>query len=122
MPDEAEHVAAYREALLRVGSGRLTIRTFDFGSDKATPGAAGDEANPALGRRSLRWCFGHPDVFRPQLRALLRVAAEGDVRIMLPMVGRPGGRPAGAGAARRGARANSRGRACRTIRPCGWER
>lgn len=89
VPDEAEHMAAYREALSRVGSGRLTIRTFDFGSDKATPGAASDEANPALGRRSLRWCFVHPDVFRPQLRALQRVAAEGDVRIMLPMVGAP---------------------------------
>jgi phosphotransferase system enzyme I (PtsI) len=89
MPDEAEHVAAYREALSRVGSGRLTIRTFDFGADKATPGAVGEEANPALGRRSLRWCFAHPDAFRPQLRALQRVAAEGDVRVMLPMVGTP---------------------------------
>lgn len=89
VPDEAEHVAAYREALAHTGRGRLTIRTFDFGSDKATPGAASEEANPALGLRSLRWCFGHPDVFRPQLRALLRVATEGDVRIMLPMVGAP---------------------------------
>ena len=86
VPDEEEHLAAYRAALERVRPGRLTIRTFDFGADKATPGGATDERNPALGVRSLRWCFAHPDTFRAQLRALLRVAAEGDVRIMLPMV------------------------------------
>jgi phosphotransferase system enzyme I (PtsI) len=85
-PDEAAHLAAYRDALARVKPGRLTVRTFDFGSDKAIPGGASGESNPALGSRSLRWCFEHPDVFVPQLRALLRVAAEGDVRVMLPMV------------------------------------
>lgn len=89
VPGEEEHLAAYREALGKVKPGRLTIRTFDFGSDKATPGGASSEPNPALGSRSLRWCFAHPEVFRPQLRALLRVAAEGDVRVMLPMVGAP---------------------------------
>ncbi len=89
VPDEAAHLAAYREALSRVRPNRLTIRTFDFGSDKAVPGGAPPEPNPALGARSLRWCFAHPDVFRPQLRALLRVAAEGDVRILLPMVVSP---------------------------------
>ena len=89
VPDEAEHLAAYREALGRIRPGRLTIRSFDFGSDKATPGGITSEPNPALGRRSLRWCFAHPEVFRPQLRAVLRVAAEGDVRLMLPMVGAP---------------------------------
>lgn len=86
VPNEDEHLAAYRAALERVRPGRLTIRTFDFGADKAAPGGATSERNPALGVRSLRWCFAHPDVFRPQLRAILRVAAEGDVRIMLPMV------------------------------------
>jgi phosphotransferase system enzyme I (PtsI) len=65
------------------------VRTFDFGADKATPGGGAGERNPALGARSLRWCFAHPEAFRPQLRALLRVAAEGDVRVMLPMVGAP---------------------------------
>jgi phosphotransferase system enzyme I (PtsI) len=87
-PPEEAHVAAYREALAGVRGGRLTVRTFDFGSDKATPGQAPvREANPALGSRSLRWCFEHEDAFLPQLRAILRVAAEGDVRVMLPMVG-----------------------------------
>ncbi len=87
LPDEEEHLQAYRETLASVDGGRLTIRTFDFGSDKMTPGQASAEANPAMGLRSLRWCFAHPDVFLVQLRALLRVAAEGDVRILLPMVG-----------------------------------
>jgi phosphotransferase system enzyme I (PtsI) len=89
VPDEEAHVAAYRDALERVRPGRLTVRTFDFGADKAVPGGAVVERNPALGARSLRWCFAHPEAFLPQLRALLRVAAEGDVRIMLPMVGAP---------------------------------
>jgi phosphotransferase system enzyme I (PtsI) len=88
IPDEEAHLAAYRDALSRIKPGRLTIRTFDFGADKAAPGST-SEANPALGSRSLRWCFSHPEAFRPQLRALLRVAAEGDVRVMLPMVGGP---------------------------------
>jgi len=85
-PSEEAHLTAYRDALALVRPGRLTIRTFDFGSDKAPPGGASAEGNPALGNRSLRWCFAHPEVFVPQLRALLRVAAEGDVRVMLPMV------------------------------------
>ncbi len=87
LPREEDHLAAYRSTLARIGNGRLTIRTFDFGADKGTPGEGPREPNPAMGLRSLRWCFAHPDPFRIQLRALLRVAAEGDVRIMLPMVG-----------------------------------
>jgi phosphotransferase system enzyme I (PtsI) len=86
VPAEEEHLAVYRAALGRIPGGRLTIRTFDFGGDKVAPGAA-HEANPALGVRSLRWCFAHEEAFVPQLRACLRVAAEGDVRVMLPMVG-----------------------------------
>jgi phosphotransferase system enzyme I (PtsI) len=87
LPNEEQHVAVYRDALARLKGRRLTVRTYDFGSDKEQPGSKRREPNPALGMRSLRWCFEHPDAFRTQLRALLRVAAEGDVRIMLPMVG-----------------------------------
>ncbi len=88
LPTEDEHLAAYRATLERLGDGLLTIRTFDFGADKESPLAAtAPEPNPALGVRSLRWCFAHEEPFRVQLRALLRVAAEGNVRIMLPMVG-----------------------------------
>ncbi|MDA1194840.1 MAG: phosphoenolpyruvate--protein phosphotransferase [Planctomycetota bacterium] len=87
LPTEEQHVAAYREALGRLAGAHLTIRTFDFGADKESPlGTSDPEPNPALGVRSLRWCFEHPDAFRVQLRAILRVAAEGDVRVMLPMV------------------------------------
>ncbi len=87
LPTEDEHLAAYRDALGRLDGGRLTIRTYDFGADKESPLAPAEpEPNPALGVRSLRWCFEHPDEFLLQLRAILRVAAEGDVRIMLPMV------------------------------------
>ncbi len=87
LPTEEQHLAAYRSTLERLGGGRLTVRTFDFGSDKEGPGAQAAEPNPALGVRSLRWCFVHPAAFHTQLRALLRVAAEGDVRVLLPMVG-----------------------------------
>ncbi|MHC5009845.1 MAG: phosphoenolpyruvate--protein phosphotransferase [Planctomycetota bacterium] len=87
LPTEEDHLRAYRETLARIGNGCLTVRTFDFGADKESPQEGAREPNPALGIRSLRWCFAHPDVFRTQLRALLRAAAEGDVRIMLPMVG-----------------------------------
>ncbi|MFM8979088.1 MAG: phosphoenolpyruvate--protein phosphotransferase [Planctomycetia bacterium] len=85
-PGEEQHLAAYRGTLQRLAGGRLTVRTFDFGSDKEAPLGGPREPNPALGVRSLRWCFAHPQAFHVQLRALLRGAAEGDVRILLPMV------------------------------------
>ncbi len=87
LPGEEEQLRIYRETLALLEGGQLTIRTFDFGADKETPFASEEpEPNPAMGVRSLRWCFAHPREFHTQLRALLRVAAEGDVRIMLPMV------------------------------------
>jgi phosphotransferase system enzyme I (PtsI) len=87
LPSEEEQVEAYRSTLERLDGGRLTVRTFDFGADKEMPRAGPPQPNPAMGLRSLRWCFANPDLFLAQLRALLRVAALGDVRIMLPMVG-----------------------------------
>ena len=88
IPSEAEQIDAYRQTLTLIEGRPITIRTFDFGMDKVVPGiGASHEPNPALGERSLRWCFANPEAFHTQLRALLRVAAEGDVRIMLPMVG-----------------------------------
>ena len=87
LPSEEEQVQSYRATLERLGGGRLVVRTFDFGADKEMPRAGRPEPNPAMGLRSLRWCFANPDLFLVQLRALLRVAAEGDVRVMLPMVG-----------------------------------
>ncbi len=87
LPGEEEQLEVYRRTLEQVGAERrLTVRTFDFGADKEMPRRGPPEPNPAMGLRSLRWCFANPDLFRLQLRALLRVAAEGDVRILLPMV------------------------------------
>ncbi len=87
LPTEEEQVATFRWTLERLRGSPLTIRTYDFGSDKPEVAARRFEPNAALGERSLRWCFANPEPFRAQMRALLRVAAEGDVRIMLPMVG-----------------------------------
>ncbi len=86
MPDEEEQVAAYRQ-IIRAVSGPVTIRTLDLGADKqAGPGALPTASNPALGLRAIRYCLRDPDIFRLQLRALLRASAAGPVRIMLPMI------------------------------------
>ena len=65
----------------------VTIRTLDINGDKALAAENGpDEVNPALGLRGIRYCLQHPKVFRTQLRAILRAAAHGKVRVMFPMV------------------------------------
>ncbi|MDT0618118.1 phosphoenolpyruvate--protein phosphotransferase [Salinisphaera sp. P385] len=87
MPTEEEQLAAYRRVLRSV-DGPVTIRTLDLGADK-TLGQGRDPAqstNPALGLRAIRLCLKETDMFRVQLRALLRASAEGDVRVMLPMI------------------------------------
>ncbi len=81
-PDEEEQYATYAEVVRRLAGTPLTIRTLDLGADKG--GAAA--ANPALGLRGIRLCLHEPGLFVPQLRAILRAAALGPVRIMLPMV------------------------------------
>lgn len=69
----------------------VTIRTFDAGGDKPVAGYTLDgEANPFLGMRGIRLSLMHPDVFKVQLRAILRAAALGPVKLMLPMVTSPG--------------------------------
>ncbi|MFX4343630.1 putative PEP-binding protein, partial [Acinetobacter baumannii] len=62
------------------------MRTLDIGADKALRGAERSEANPALGLRAIRYCLAEPRMFVTQLRAILRAAHYGKVRIMLPMV------------------------------------
>ena len=88
-PDEEEQFQAYREALTALAPFPVTIRTLDAGGDKEVPyvkGLVGEEANPFLGLRALRVCLQHPDLFRTQLRALVRASAHGNLRIMLPLV------------------------------------
>jgi len=87
VPDEEEQEKVYREAAEALAGRPLTIRTLDAGSDKPVPGVSqGDEANPALGLRGIRLTLARPEVFGVQLRAIARVAADHDVRVMFPMV------------------------------------
>jgi phosphotransferase system enzyme I (PtsI) len=87
LPTEEEHYRVYTAAIRKLGGRPLTIRTFDFGSDKAGPeGLPSAEPNPALGVRSIRLCLERPEIFLPQLRAILRASAHGHVRCLFPMV------------------------------------
>ncbi|HJU64937.1 MAG TPA: phosphoenolpyruvate--protein phosphotransferase [Gemmatimonadaceae bacterium] len=86
MPDEDEQYLAYRGVVEPFGSHPVVIRTYDIGGDKLPVGGFPSEANPFLGWRAIRVCLDEPSFFMPQLRALLRAAVHGDVRIMLPLV------------------------------------
>jgi phosphotransferase system enzyme I (PtsI) len=86
MPDEDEQYRAYARVVDAFGGRPVIIRTFDIGGDKLPIGGFPAEANPFLGWRAIRMCLDQPDLFRTQLRALLRAALHGDVRIMLPLV------------------------------------
>jgi phosphocarrier protein FPr len=86
-PDEDEQVRAYRAAALGLGGYPLIIRTLDAGGDKMIPYLnLEQEPNPFLGQRGLRLSLEYPDLFKTQLRAILRVAAEFEVKILFPMV------------------------------------
>ncbi len=86
MPTEEEQVEAYRNVLRAFPGQPVVIRTYDVGGDKLPIGGFPHEPNPFLGWRAIRMCLDEPAIFSVQLRALLRVATEGDVRIMLPLV------------------------------------
>jgi phosphoenolpyruvate-protein phosphotransferase len=86
-PTEEEQLAAYLDAARRLRGRPLVIRTLDIGGDKTlTYLRQPHEPNPFLGQRGLRYCLDHPGLFRPQLRAILRAAAEHPIRVMFPMV------------------------------------
>lgn len=89
-PTEEEQFVAYRDAarfsLSLDPQATITIRTLDIGGDKIVRGISSKEANPFLGNRSIRYLLANQDVFRTQLRAILRASAFGNVRIMYPMV------------------------------------
>ncbi len=87
LPDEEEQFAAYQEAVLGMQGKPLTIRTIDIGADKPLEKYGRDVfLNPALGLRAIRWSLAEPAMFRTQLRAVLRAAAHGPVRLMFPML------------------------------------
>jgi phosphoenolpyruvate-protein phosphotransferase (PTS system enzyme I) len=86
MPDEEEQYQAYRRVVEAFQGKPVVIRTFDVGGDKLPIGGFPTETNPYLGWRAIRMCLDQPELFKTQLRALLRAANHGDVRIMLPLV------------------------------------
>lgn len=90
LPDEAAQYAFYRDIVAWAGGKPVTLRTLDAGGDKPIPGLTPrGESNPFLGVRGLRLSLRRPEVFKVQLRAMLRAAALGPVKIMLPMVTAP---------------------------------
>jgi phosphoenolpyruvate-protein phosphotransferase (PTS system enzyme I) len=92
LPGEDEQYEAYRSAVQAMGGLPVTIRTVDIGADKPLERLSVQELrhehtlNPALGLRAIRWSLSEPSMFRQQLRALLRAAAHGKVRVLVPMV------------------------------------
>lgn len=86
MPDEEEQYRAYKRVITAFRGAPVVIRTFDIGGDKLPVGGFPQEANPFLGWRAIRMCLDQPDIFKVQLRGLLRAAVHGDLRIMLPLV------------------------------------
>lgn len=86
-PSEEEQFQAYRQVVQTMGQKKVIIRTLDIGADKqADYFGLGREDNPALGYRAIRICLKQPEIFKTQLRALLRAAAYGNLSIMYPMI------------------------------------
>jgi phosphotransferase system enzyme I (PtsI) len=87
LPTEEVQFEAYKKAVTSMGSRRVTIRTLDIGGDKEIAYLGLDkELNPFLGWRAIRFCLDNPDIFKTQLRAILRASAYGKVSIMYPMI------------------------------------
>lgn len=87
LPGEEEHFAVYRAVAAEMHPRPTVIRTLDFGGDKlASAIQLAAEENPSLGLRAIRLCLHRPDIFRTQLRAILRASALGALRIMYPMI------------------------------------
>ncbi len=89
-PSEEEQFQIYRHTVKRLKGTPLTIRTLDLGADKEiVPGSSSCCSNPALGLRAIRLCLQEPELFLPQLRAILRTSAYGPLRILIPMLTTP---------------------------------
>ncbi|HBA70505.1 MAG TPA: phosphoenolpyruvate--protein phosphotransferase [Lachnospiraceae bacterium] len=87
LPGEEEQFQAYMQVLRMMGEKKVIIRTLDIGADKkAEYLGIGEEENPALGYRAIRICLKQPEIFKTQLRALLRAAMYGNLSIMYPMI------------------------------------
>jgi len=87
LPTEEEQYQAYRKAATALKPQPVIIRTLDLGGDKfASHLQLAQEMNPFLGWRAIRFCLAQPELFRAQLRAILRASAEGNVKMMYPMI------------------------------------
>lgn len=87
VPSEESQFEAYKKVAETLEGKPVIIRTLDIGGDKALPYLGlPTEENPFLGFRAVRFCLKRPDIYRPQLRALLRASAFGKIRIMVPLV------------------------------------
>ena len=92
-PEEEEQLAAYRQVVAELNGRPLIIRTLDVGGDKPLPYInLGNEENPFLGWRGIRFCLGNPDLFKTQLRAICRASVDEagqpqPVKLMFPMIG-----------------------------------
>jgi phosphotransferase system enzyme I (PtsI) len=85
-PNEDDLFNKYRDVVEVMPSAPVTIRTLDINGDKAVNNTTRVESNPVLGLRAIRYCLQRPEIFLTQLRAILRAAALGDVRILFPMI------------------------------------
>jgi phosphotransferase system enzyme I (PtsI) len=89
MPTEDEQAELYKRIGLACAPHPVVVRTFDLGGDKfPAPFKRSGEGNPMLGWRAIRVCLDQPEIFRPQLRAILRAAAHAKIKLMLPLVTR----------------------------------
>ena len=89
IPSEQDQYFAYKAVVEALAPAPVVIRTLDLGGDKPMAGHAHlfpKEDNPFLGYRAIRFCLDHPDIFKDQLRAILRASAHGDIRLMYPMI------------------------------------
>jgi phosphotransferase system enzyme I (PtsI) len=87
LPTEEEQYRVYREVAAALKPQAVIIRTLDLGGDKfSSQLQLAREVNPLLGWRAIRFCLAQPDVFRAQIRAILRASADGNVRMMYPMI------------------------------------
>ncbi|HEY0945150.1 MAG TPA: phosphoenolpyruvate--protein phosphotransferase [Opitutaceae bacterium] len=89
LPDEEAQYEAYRKVVQGLAPDPVVIRTLDLGGDKpmaAVPELFPDEANPFLGFRAIRFCLEHVEIFKAQLRAILRASVHGRVQLMYPMI------------------------------------
>ena len=87
LPTEEEQFEAYRRVIINMQGKRVVVRTLDIGGDKPLPFLPlPREMNPFLGYRAIRLCLDHPEIFKPQLRALIRASQYGPLSIMFPMI------------------------------------